>query len=123
MIGGLLVGHRDIGECILRALESISGSFKNFSFISNDGLSTNELVEKIKAFSNNSQFDGLFVFIDVYGGSCWRAAKMAKQHNTHIISGANLSMLLSFINKRESFSFDELSDILEKDGKRGIISE
>ena len=123
MIGGLLVGHRDIGECILRALESISGSFNNFSFISNDGLSTNELVEKIKAFSNNSQGDGLFVFVDLYGGSCWRAAKMAKQHKTHIISGANLSMLLSFINKRESFSFNELSGILEKDGKRGIVSE
>ena len=123
MIKGLIVGHRDIGDGILRALESISGSFKFLSYISNERSSTNELVEKIKAFSNDMQEDGLVIFVDVYGGSCWRAAKMAKLHRTHIVTGINLPMLLSFINKRESFSFDDLPGILETDGKRGITVE
>ena len=120
MICGLLVGHKDIGEGILRAVKSISGGVENFSYISNDGLSTNELVEKIKAFSDGYKGEGLLVFVDLYGGSCWRASKKAKLENTHIISGANLPMLLSFINKRESVSLDELPVIIENDGKRGI---
>ncbi|MBT4485088.1 MAG: hypothetical protein HOC71_15595 [Candidatus Latescibacteria bacterium] len=120
MIYGLLVGHRDIGEGILRALKSISGGIENFSCISNDGLSTNELVEKIIAFSDDHKGEGLLIFVDLYGGSCWRASKKAKLKSTHIISGANLPMLLSFINKRESFSLDDLPVIIENDGKRGI---
>ncbi|HUT62858.1 MAG TPA: hypothetical protein VMZ04_02770 [Anaerolineae bacterium] len=123
MIEGLIVGHRDIGEGIIRALESISGNIKHLSFISNNGLSTNELSGKIREHSINNRHEGLFVFVDVYGGSCWQAAKMAKLHKIHILSGVNLPMLLSFINKRETYPFHELADILETDGKRGIINE
>ena len=123
MVTGLIVGHRDIGEGILRALESISGSFKHLYFISNKGLSTQELTHKIEAFTKDIQVDGLLIFVDVFGGSCWRAAKMAKSQRSHIVTGLNLPMLLSFINKRESFPFNELAGILEIDGKRGITSE
>ena len=123
MIHGLLVGHKDIGEGILRALKSITGDIEHFAYISNEGLSTKELVEQIKVFSDEHQEEGLIIFVDLFGGSCWRAAKMAKLDNTYIISGANLPMLLSFINKRESFSLSELPDIIENDGKRGITLE
>ena len=123
MICGLLVGHSDIGEGIVRALESISGDVDNFFYISNEGLSTNELIEKIKSFSDDHQEEGLLIFVDLFGGSCWRASKMAKLNGTRIISGANLPMLLSFINKRELFSLDELPAIIENDGKRGITLE
>ena len=123
MIKGLIVGHRNIGEGLLNALESISGSFENIIFISNNGLSTNEFAEKIKDVCKEYQNDDVMIFVDVYGGSCWRAAKMAKLPRCHIITGLNLSMLLSFVNKRDSFSFDELSSILVIDGKRGITAE
>ncbi len=123
MIKGLIVGHRNIGEGLLNALESISGSFENIIFISNNGLSTNEIAEKIKEACKEYQNDDVMIFIDVYGGSCWRAAKTAKLSGSHIVTGLNLPMLLSFVNKRNTFSFDELCTILETDGKRGIKSE
>ncbi len=123
MIGGLIIGHSDIGESILRALKSITGGFKELHCLSNEGLSTVEMVEKIKDFSTGKQVDGLFIFIDVYGGSCWRAAKIAKPDRSHIVTGVNLPMMLSFVQKRESFSFDDLPGILETDGKRGVKSE
>jgi len=123
MIGGVIVGHRDIGESMCRALESIAGKFKNLVCISNEGLSTAEIAEEIKGISNTMRADGLFIFVDVYGGSCWRAAKLAKPDKAHIITGINLPMMLSFIHKRESFSFHELADVLETDGKRGVTSE
>ncbi|MFC1692504.1 PTS sugar transporter subunit IIA [Candidatus Latescibacterota bacterium] len=123
MIEGLIVGHRDIGAGILKALKSISGSFEHLSYISNEGFSTTELVAEIKSSFSSDGENELIIFIDVYGGSCWQAAKIAKPIKSHIITGVNLPMLLSFINKRELFSLDELPAILEKDGKRGIKSE
>ena len=123
MIAGLIVGHHNIGEAILTAIESILGSHKHLSSISNNGLSTGELAEKIKNFASSMNNNGLLIFVDVYGGSCWRAVKMAKVPKSHIVTGINLPMLLSFIQKRESLSFDDLPRVLETDGKRGITCE
>ena len=120
MIKGLVIGHRDIGDGLLKALESISGSFEDIVFISNKGLSTDELSGKITAACNNNE---VILFVDVYGGSCWQAAKKARLSRCHIITGVNLPMLISFVNKRRALSFDKLNTVLEKDGKRGIISE
>ena len=123
MIAGLIVGHGDFGMAIQSALESISGESEKISFISNKGLSTKELAENIKAFTTNIHDEGLIIFVDVYGGSCWRAAKMAKSPKSYILTGLNLPMLLSFIHKRKIFSFDDLPGVLDTDGKRGITSE
>ncbi len=123
MINGLIIGHKDISRAILEALESIIGTCKNLISISNEGLSTTEIVDKIKQAYNGSTEEEVIIFIDVFGGSCWRAAKMAQLPKSHIVTGLNLPMLLSFVNKREKISFDDLYVILETDGKRGIKSE
>ena len=75
MIEGLIIGHRNIGEAVMNVLESISGSSNNLYFLSNDGLSTKELVQKINTVSAAARENGLFIFVDIYGGSCWQAAK------------------------------------------------
>ena len=121
MIKGFIIGHENIGDGLLKALKSISGSSEHISFFSNTGLSTRELADKIYAACNNG--DEVMIFVDIFGGSCWRAAKMAKLPKSHIVTGLNLPMLLSFVNKRNQFSFDELFTIIENDGKRGIKSE
>jgi mannose/fructose-specific phosphotransferase system component IIA len=123
LIHGIIVGHQDIGDAFLRALNSISGSIEHISFISNNGLSTRDIVKKIKDTGNGCKDDGIIIFVDIFGGSCWRAAKLAQLSQCHILTGLNLPMLLSFINKRNSFSFVELPSVLELDGKRGITSE
>jgi len=123
MIGGLIVGHRDLGESLLRVVESIAGDYESLASVSNDGLSTSDLVERIREVSAAMNVDSLFIFVDAYGGSCWKAAKLAQRDNFHIITGLNLPMLLSFIHKRESFPCDELKEILVTDGKRGIRGE
>ena len=123
MITGIIVGHRNISEALLEALESINGAYENIIPISNNGLSTDEIIEKIKTASANGQDDGTVIFVDVFGGSCWQAAKRAKLPKCCIITGLNLPMLLSFVNKRETLSFDDLPSVLETDGKRGIKLE
>lgn len=123
MIKGLIVGHKDIGEAMLRAVKSISGDDKELFFISISELSSKEVTEKIIDFVGSGSNDGTIIFVDIYGGSCWRAAKHAGLGKNRIVTGFNLPMLLSFINKRNSIGFDELPAVLENDGKRGITSE
>jgi mannose/fructose-specific phosphotransferase system component IIA len=123
MIEGLVVGHRDIGESLIKVVESISGKAERLSFLSNDGLATKELADQIMAFTNKKTNQGLIIFVDVFGGSCWRAAHMSIKGNVRILTGFNLPMLLSFVNKRDTLSFEELPEILKTDGERGIAIE
>ena len=123
MIKGLIIGHRDIGKAFIEALESISGRTEHVDCISNKGFSTDELAEKIKSFCSIDCQDGVILFVDIFGGSCWRAAKKAKSSKAHIVTGLNLPMLLSFVQKRKTISIDELPSVIETDGKRAIMSE
>lgn len=120
MVKGLVIGHRDFSGAVMHVIESVSGDIECIDFISNDGLSTDGLTEQIQLFCEAGIQDGVVVFVDMYGGSCWRAAKKANIENTHIVSGFNIPMLLSFIQKRQTLPFDELVRIIEYDGKRAI---
>ncbi|MFC1512270.1 PTS sugar transporter subunit IIA [Candidatus Latescibacterota bacterium] len=122
MIQGVIVGHRDIGASILRALESISGPVRDICFCSNEGLSTRELAAKIQECTGRNDVPSI-IFVDVFGGSCWHAVKMAQTPNSHIITGLNLPMLLAFISKRDTVPFEELPSVLASDGIRGITME
>jgi mannose/fructose-specific phosphotransferase system component IIA len=122
VIVGIIVGHQDIGAGLIKALDSISGPAKDLYFLSNNGLSTRELAAQIEDQCENGERQVL-IFVDVYGGSCWRAAKMARMHSGSIVTGLNLPMLLSFVNKRLTVPFEQLPAILAEDGKRGITYE
>ena len=123
MVKGLLIGHRDLSIAIMHVLESVVGTIENIDFLSNEGLSTEDLTQKILLFSKKDIDDGIIIFVDMYGGSCWRAAKKTKLKNSYIISGYNIPMIMSFIHKRETLPFDVLIQTIENDGKRAVRTD
>ena len=123
MVKGLIVGHRDFGAAVLRVVETVCGDVEEITHISNDGFSTDDMTEAIRTICRSGADDGVIVFVDMYGGSCWRAAKRAQESDCHIITGFNLPMLLSFIHKRQTMPFDELVNAIEHDGKRAITCD
>jgi mannose/fructose-specific phosphotransferase system component IIA len=123
MILSIIISHKNTGDSLIEAAKSIAGSADRIVSLSNEGLSTNELTTEIQAFCNSHEDEPVIIFVDLFGGSCWRAAKMARAENARIISGLNLPMLLSFIQKRDSVSPEELPEILVNDGHRGISLE
>ncbi len=122
MIRGFVIAHRDISNAFAAVLDSISGQVTDIYFFSNEGLSTGDLAEAVKNTAPDS-VDGTIIFVDLYGGSCWRAAKQAKISKSNVVSGFNLPMLLSFINKRKLYPFEELPAVLKHDAERGIMLE
>ena len=121
MIQGLIIGHGAIGAGLESAISSIMGACDGISCISNIGLSTADIAEEVRSFTREHDCsEGLIIFIDLFGGSCWQGSKLANTPVTHIVTGVNLPMILSFMNKRSTHAFEELPGILETDGKRGI---
>ena len=119
----MILGHGSVGEGLDSAIQAIAGNRGGITFISNIGRSTTDIAEDVRAFTQKYDCtDGLIIFVDLFGGSCWQGAKLANSPVAHIVTGVNLPMLLSFINKRDAHAFEDLPAILETDGKRGIRS-
>ena len=122
MIQGIVATHRNYGESALGVLTEMYGEVESLVSISNEGLSATELTGLIRETADTGG-KGVCIFVDTFGGSPWRAAHAARIPGAVIIAGFNLSMLLSFVTKRDTVPFDELPAVLETDGKRGIVVE
>ncbi len=116
MVQMLIIGHGDFGRSLLESAFNIVGTQEGASALSNQGLSLEQLKRKVADFVATDL--PTLVFVDFYG-STYTAAKTGGG-GAPIISGVNLPMLLSFFNKRNNLSFEELVKTVAEDGKRGI---
>ena len=123
MIGCLILSHGQIAQAFLGACKRISGDTERLYTIECDGLAPKALLEKIENLIETENLkDGLFILVSLRGGSYWNAAaKLAlKYDKIELISGLNLSQVLSFITKKNKYSFEKLAEVLYQDGLRGI---
>lgn len=115
MIGAVIIGHDQFAEALVNATFSIVGEQKKVVAISNRVRSMHDLTDLIQ--SKVSEMGEAVVFTDLPGGSCTIACKSL---GVPIITGVNLPMLLEFMLIREKHSIDELAEIMEKTGRKGI---
>lgn len=123
MVGCLLISHGNIAQALLEASRKIAGECPNLFALDCHDLSTDILYEKIAQLIESENLkDGLFILVCLRGGTCWNvAARIARDFKkVAVISGVNLSIVLSFITKQNKFTFDELSNVLLDDGRRAI---
>ena len=122
MIGAAVIAHKQLAQEMVAAVEGIAGKQEKLVALSNDGLSLDALKKAVAEVVEKEDFaEGVFLFVDMIGGSPWRAAMEKRGPKVCILTGMNLSMLLSFLQKRKGDqTFEELAAIIEHDGKRGI---
>jgi len=123
MIGGIIITHGPMAQAIIKAAETILGKIAYIYGFSTTDLSLQSILEKLtKILTENDWPTDTLILVSLKGGSCWNAAVMTKkQHpNVEVISGVNLSMVLSFLTKRDSHPFKELAAMVLEDGMRGI---
>ena len=68
--------------------------------------------------------EGAVILTDIFGGSTTNISLTASKDlpNCHVITGLNLSMLLTALNSRKKLSAKELAEKIEADGKRAVIN-
>ncbi len=73
--------------------------------------------------------DGIIVFVDMFGTSCWQTAKKvaaamrAGKKEVAVITGVNLPMLVKFFTERKSLPISRLVPLLRQEGEKGIRTE
>ncbi len=120
----ILLTHGPIGEALIEAARGVMGVDEGLHALSVTNKSAEEIAWRLKALLDapEERQEGVIILASLKGGSCWNvAAALARDHQMiRVISGLNLSMVLSFLNKRDSLSLDELSQQIVQDGLRGI---
>ena len=123
MIGGIIVTHGPMAQALIKAAETILGKVTQTYGFSTTDLSLPTILDKISQIIKTEEWPNeTLILVSLKGGSCWNAAvSTKKQHqNVEVVSGVNLSMLLSFLTKRESHNLQDLATMVMQDGIRGI---
>lgn len=123
MIGGIVLTHGQIGAALIDATASILGEVDHIVAFSTAHLAFVDINAKLKQFIASQDWkSGTIIMVSLRGGSCWNSAlALARQlPNIEVVSGVNLTMLISFLSKRERFPLSELAAIVREDGIRGI---
>ena len=123
MIGGIILTHGPMAQALIKAAETILGKTTYIYGFSTTDLSIQSILEKISTILTDSEWPGeTLILVSLKGGSCWNAAVTSKKthQNIEVISGVNLSMVLSFLTKRDSHQLQKLATLVLEDGIRGI---
>ena len=137
MIGCIILTHGDLGFGLQNTLEGIMGKQEGFSVLSNTGRGKEELFSALQKKVSEENYDqGVVIFVDMFGTSCWQTAKkvasgMLEDSNSKpidqakiaVITGVNLPMLVKFFTLRESVPISQLVPLIKLEGEKGIRAE
>ncbi len=122
----LIVTHGNLGAAMIEVARKIVGETNegDVFFLSNDGFSTHDITKKIKDITESYPEDYFLIITDFPGGSCFIASKKIASSDRRIssLSGLNISMLLSFLTKKEILAGSKLAEVVKTDGGRAIVS-
>jgi len=106
------------------------GKQEGLSVLSNAGLGREELISALqKKVDQETSGDGVVIFVDMFGTSCWQTAKKVAsemcgdKHKIAVITGVNLPMLTKFFTWRASFPLSQLVPLVKQEGEKGIRTE
>ena len=107
----LLVTHGNLGESLLLSASRIYGQAVGVDFMSNDPHDASGLAAAIREWLGPDDVDTL-VLVDVGGGSCGTAARLAAdgRHHTWILGGVNLPMVLTCLGSSGAMDGQQLVD-------------
>jgi mannose/fructose-specific phosphotransferase system component IIA len=119
---GIVVAHGDLAECLVETARLIYGTFERCYAVTNRGKSPGVLVKELERLLDRHRGEPVLVLVDFFGGSCCHAclAVQERRRELKIVSGVNLPMLLSFLNKRDQVPFEELPELLVDRGRRSL---
>jgi PTS system mannose-specific IIA component len=125
MVGCVIFTHGDLCFGLKDTLEEMMGKQEGLIAISNLGVGKDQISSKLrKAVNEDSSEEGVVIFVDLFGSSCWQISKVvaSDDKNVAVLSGVNLPMLVKFFSKRKGLPFEKLVSLVKEGGERGIRS-
>lgn len=107
----LLVTHGDLGQSLLQSASRIYGDAVGVDVISNDPHDARGLSGAIAEWLGPEDVETL-ILVDVGGGSCGTAARLAADGRKHtwILGGVNLPMVLTCLGSSDTMDGQQLVD-------------
>jgi len=120
-VPALLVMHADLGAALLRAAASVYGPVEGVTVLSNEGLSREQLEQRIGEQVSGWTHGGL-VLTDFWGGSCHICGIAAARGHGDIVvvTGLNLPTLLDYLHNRDEYPIAGLAERLQRKGRDSI---
>lgn len=118
----IVICHGSLASGFKSNIETILGKCDNLHAFSNDDIDISDLINKIRVFIDTNHITNPYFFVDLKGGSCWKAAKLLMKEfdKSFLISGLNIAVLIKFLSvSDEEFSLEWL---LER-GKQSLMGE
>jgi mannose PTS system EIIA component len=130
MLRLLLITHGELGRALLETAGLILGPREGVEALSNLGLSRESLVEAVaERLGALPEGDRLLILADAPGASPHVAARLALARQPEErraaflgpLTGVNLPLLLTFLNRRETTPVEDLLPLLLDRGRAGIL--
>ena len=120
MLRGVIVGHGQLAQAMLGAVERIAGVETGLVAVSNTDCDRGALEARIVAAVDGGP---ALVFIDMPSGSCLFAAmrQLQTMSGVRVVTGVNLAMLLEFVFHREG-AVDDVAAHVAEVGARAVAA-
>lgn len=124
-VPALLVTHGRLGEALVAAARGIVGPVEDVVVLSNEGLSRDALLLRVREEVARFGERGGIVLVDVAGGSCAQASFLVASRDAAgtvpIVCGVNLPLLLDYLHNREGVSSRALAERLVARGQASVL--
>ncbi len=124
MIGAVIITHDGLAECLIKAVEGISGRHEHVKSIAVKYTDTTDSVRDVLkgAIMEVDAGKGVIIFTDMFGGTPTNIAlSFFSVGKVEIITGVNLPLLLKFVSHRPARPLSELAVFLRDYGRSTII--
>ncbi|MCS7249548.1 MAG: hypothetical protein N2323_05125 [candidate division WOR-3 bacterium] len=121
-VGTIVLTHSQLAFGYQKILEKMFGVLEDTIFLSNEGLSFEELKNRLAEEIKKLNKAKIIIFVDIIYGSCAQAATELKKENENIklVCGFNLPSLIKFFTYKDKKPLEELLKEVISSGKEGI---
>ncbi|MBN2726755.1 PTS galactitol transporter subunit IIBC [Candidatus Mcinerneyibacteriota bacterium] len=123
MTVALVMTHGDLGESLISTAEMIVGKMDGIFVLGFQPEDSIDLYrEKVKSFITEHSGDDIFLFTDIFGGSCANTAmRHMESPRVWAFAGVNLPMLIAFHTLKLTLQPDAIGDMIGKEGVRSVV--
>lgn len=123
MIGLVLVTHAGLATALVRSAEMIVGPIEHCAQVEVEpGEHADLIMSRVVEAVEKLSADGAVIMTDLFGGTPSNMAmSFLKDGHIEVLTGVNLPMVIEFLSKRELLGVGELTSVLQKSGREGIL--